>query len=209
VKSLELLLSSLDVDRVTLVMHDWGGPIGMAWALDHPERVSRLIICNSWCWSVRDQRAIRMFSSLVGGPIGRFLCRYFNFFPRVLMRASFGDKTKLSDLAHRHFMEPFPTPRSRKATWVFPRAIIGEGDWLDALWKRRQVLSDLPLLLLWGMKDPGLSGEVLAGWESGFRRHATERYTDVGHNVPEELGDRAIAPIERFLATNAAQGNGA
>ena len=174
-KNLELLLNSLAVERVTLVMHDWGGPIGMAWALDHPERVSRLVVCNSWCWSVRDQKAMRMFSNLVGGPMGRFLCRHFNFFPRVLMRASFGDKSKLSDLAHTHFMAPFPTSRSRKGTWVFPRAIIGESDWLDALWKRRKVLSNLPLLLLWGMKDPGLSEPVMAGWESGFQHHITER----------------------------------
>lgn len=201
-ENLTRLLDHLDVDRVTLVMHDWGGPIGMSWALDHPERVSRLIVHNSWCWSVRDQSTIRAFSNLVGGPVGRFLCRYFNAFPRVLMPASFGDKTRLSDLARRHFASPFPTPRSRKGTWVFPRAIIGESDWLDALWARRAALSNLPLLLLWGMKDAGLSADVLAHWESAFPHHRTERFADVGHNVPEELGDRAITPIERFLTEN-------
>ncbi|HEY5758495.1 MAG TPA: alpha/beta fold hydrolase [Steroidobacter sp.] len=202
--NLASLLDSLEFDRATLVMHDWGGSIGMAWALAHPERVSRLIVHNSWCWSVRDQRSIRLFSNLVGGPIGRVLCRYLNAFPRVLMPASFGDKANLSDIARRHFVSPFPTPRSRKGTWVLPRAIIGESDWLDTLWKRRGPLSSLPLLLLWGMKDAGLSGDVLARWEGAFARHTTERYADVGHNVPEELGDRAIVPIERFLAENPA-----
>ena len=206
VENLALLLASLELNNVTLVMHDWGGPIGMAWALDHPELVSRLIVQNTWCWSVRDQKAIRTFSNLAGGPVGRFLCRYFNFFPRVLMPASFGDKANLSETARRHFVAPFPTPRSRKGTWVFPRAIIGESDWLDALWERREALSNLPLLLLWGMKDAGLSGDVLARWEGAFPRHKTERYADVGHNVPEELGDRAILPIERFLAENPANG---
>jgi pimeloyl-ACP methyl ester carboxylesterase len=202
--NLELLLASLKVERATLVMHDWGGPIGMAWALDHPELVTRLIVHNSWCWSVRDQRTIRLFSNLVGGPVGRFLCRYFNFFPRVLMPASFGDPAKLSEVARRHFISPFPTPRSRKGTWVFPRAIVGESDWLDSLWKRHKALSNLPLLLLWGMKDAGLSGDVLARWEDAFPRHTTEQYADVGHNVPEELGDRAIVSIERFLIANPA-----
>lgn len=202
VKNLELLLSSLEIDKATLIMHDWGGPIGMSWALDHPERVSRLVVCNSWFWSVLDHRPMRLFSKLAGGPLGRFLCRCFNFFPRVLMPASFGDKTRLSVIARRHFLSPFPTPRSRKGTWVFPRAIIGQSDWLDAQWRRRAPLSNLPLLLLWGMKDAGLSEALLTKWEDAFPRHSTERYADVGHNVPEELGDRAIAPIERFLAAN-------
>jgi hypothetical protein len=60
------------------------------------------------------------------------------------------------------------------------------------------------MLLLWGMKNAGLSGDVLARWEGAFPRHTTERYADVGHNVPEELGDRAIVPIERFLTANPA-----
>jgi pimeloyl-ACP methyl ester carboxylesterase len=89
----------------------------------------------------------------------------------------------------------------------FPRVIIGERDWLVSLWRHQKVLSDLPSLLLWGMKDPGLSGEVLAGWESGFPRHTTERYADVGHNVSEELADRPIAQIERFLAANVTLGS--
>lgn len=201
-KNLALLLDSLALDRVTLITHDWGGPIGMSWALDHPERVSRLIVCNSWFWSVQDQQVLRTFSNLIGGPVGRFMCRYLNVFPRVLMPASFGDKATLSDMARRHFVSPFPTPRSRKGTWVFPRAIIGESDWLDALWKRRGVLANLPLLLLWGMKDAAFTADLLARWEGAFPRHTTEQYADVGHNVPEELGDRAIVPIERFLTAN-------
>ncbi|CAH1664758.1 alpha/beta fold hydrolase [Chelatococcus asaccharovorans] len=208
VENLNLLLSSLDIDQATLIMHDWGGPIGMSWALDNPERVSRLVVCNSWFWSVRDHRPMRLFSKLAGGPLGRFLCRYFNFFPRVLMPASFGDKARLTPVARHHFLAPFPTPRSRKGTWVFPRAIVGQSDWLEAQWRRRAPLSDLPLLLLWGMKDAGLSEALLTKWEEAFPRHSTERCADVGHNVPEELGDRAIAPIERFLTANPIKGAG-
>lgn len=197
--NLTQLLDHLDLRNVTLVLHDWGGPIGMSWALDHPDRLSRLIVCNSWFWSVRDQTALRRFSKIIGGPVGRFLCRRLNLFPRVLMPASFGDKANLSTTARRYFVAPFPTPQSRKGTWVFPRAIIGQSDWLETLWERRDVPSRIPLLLLWGMKDAAFSADLLARWEAAFPDHDTERFDDVGHNVPEELGERAIAPIEHFL----------
>jgi hypothetical protein len=58
------------------------------------------------------------------------------------------------------------------------------------------------------MKDAGLSESLLTKWEDAFPDHSTDRFADVGHNVPEELGDRAIAPIGRFLAAHPIKGSG-
>ena len=90
----------------------------MSYALNHPSNIHRIIVYNRWFWSVKGTKPFEGFSGFVGSPIGRFLCRNFNFFPRVLIPASFGNKKKLSRSAHRHFIEAFPTPRSRKGTWV-------------------------------------------------------------------------------------------
>ena len=47
IDNLEALLESLRLDNITLAMHDWGGAIGMGYAIRHPEKIKRLIIFNT------------------------------------------------------------------------------------------------------------------------------------------------------------------
>jgi pimeloyl-ACP methyl ester carboxylesterase len=199
--NLARFIDELGLINVTLVVHDWGGPIAMSYALQHAGNVRRIVACNSWFFSVRDQVVLRSFSRLIGGPLGRLLIRRFNLFARVLLPASFGDKRRLTHALRRQFTAPFPTPASRKGTWVFPRAIIGESAWLETLWELRAQLAHIPVLLLWGMKDPAFA-PLLPRWQRAFPNNQTVTFDDVGHNVPEELGDRANAPIEAFLASH-------
>ncbi|WP_312285870.1 hypothetical protein [Chryseobacterium gleum] len=102
--------------------HDWGGPIGISYAENHPDRVKRLIVFNSWFWSVKDDKTLHTFSKFMGSALGRNLCKYFNFFPRVLMKMDMGDKKNYSKATHQHYIKPFPHARTRKGTWVFPRS---------------------------------------------------------------------------------------
>lgn len=199
-ENLARLIDALGLKNITCVVHDWGGPIGMSYALDHPGNVKRIIAYNSWFWSVRGTRTFEGFSGLMGGPVGRFLCRSFNFFPRVLIPVSVGNRKKLSRSAHRHYIEAFPTPRSRKGTWVFPGAIVGQSEWLETLWARRGALKDTPVLLLWGLKDVAFDAKLLARWEGAFPDHVTVRYPNVGHFAPEEIGRDAIPAVDSFLA---------
>jgi haloalkane dehalogenase len=126
------------------------------------------------------------------------LCRRFNFFPRVLMKASFGDPSRLSSSLHAQYLAPFPDPDSRKGTWVFPRAIIGESEWLGAIWARRAALAHIPALLIWGMKDAAFA-PLLPRWREAFAHHRCVLLADVSHNVAEEAAERLFAPIESFL----------
>lgn len=199
-ENLARFIDALGLKNITFVLHDWGGPIGMSYALDHPGNVKRIIAYNSWFWSVRGIKTFEIFSGFMSGAIGRFLCRNFNFFPRVLLPGSVGDKKKLSKSAHQHFIKAFPTPRSRKGTWVFPGAIIGQSDWLETLWAKRGALKNTPVLLLWGLKDVAFTADLLARWEDAFPHHMTLTYAHVGHFAPEEIGQDAIPPVESFLA---------
>jgi haloalkane dehalogenase len=100
---------------------------------------------------------------------------------------------------HQHYISAFPTPRSRKDTWVFPGAIIGQSEWLEALWAKRRALKRTPVLLLWGLKDVAFTAELLMRWEEASPDHLTLRYQNVGHFGPEEIGADAISPVESFL----------
>jgi haloalkane dehalogenase len=198
-ENLERFVDRRGLKDITLVVHDWGGAIGMCYALDHPENIKRLIVLNTSFWSVKGIKEAEDFSRYLGGPVGRFLCRYFNAFPRFIVPYAFGDRSKLTRAVHRHYIKPFPTPDSRKGTWVFPKAIIGESDWLASLWAMRDRLAGKPVLVLWGLKDPAFSMRELDRWKTAFPNLKAHTFSDVGHFVAEELGPVAIGPIETFL----------
>lgn len=202
-RNLERLIEFLGLTKLTLVIHDWGGPIGMSYALDHPDQIKRMIVYNTWFWPVQGfSRTLVRFSQFVGGSIGQFLCRQFNFFPRVLMPTSVGQRQSLPPHIHRHYLKPFAEPTSRKGTWVFPGAITGQREWLESLWNKREALRDKPFLFLWGMKDNAFTADFLVRWENSFPRHQTYRFPEIGHFVAEELADQATHHIDAFLANN-------
>jgi pimeloyl-ACP methyl ester carboxylesterase len=198
-ENLKRFIETLGLKDITLVLHDWGGAIGMGYALDHPENIKRLVVFNNSFWSLRGVKGAERFSNIVGSSLGRLVVRWFNAFPRFVIPGVFGDKKKLSKLAHRHYIKPFPTPASRQGAWVLAKAIIGESDWLASLWEKRARLADKPVLILAGLKDPTFGPEKLARWQEAFPNHVTVTYPQVGHFVPEELGPEAVAPVERFL----------
>ena len=192
--NLTLLLDSLDLEGITLVVQDWGGPIGLSYAIEHPERVKRLVILNTWMWSVRDQFYYQAFSGMMGGPIGRPLCRHFNLFTRAVVPMAYGNRAKLTKEIHRHYYAPHPTGESRKGTWVFPRQIIGSSDWLADLWSRRDRIASKPALIAWGMKDIAFREQELQRWITLFPDAPVTRFPGAGHYVQDEEGD-AIAPL--------------
>lgn len=198
--NLQTLLDNLDLSGITLVVQDWGGPIGLAYAIHNPQRVKRLVILNTWLWPVDDDWYYRAFSGFMGGLIGRFLIRRFNFFARSVVRAAYGDKGKLTPHVHAHYLNPLPTPASRKGSWVFPGAIIGETDWLGQLWDQRAQLTDKQVMLAWGMKDIAFREKELRRWMALFPEAAVTRYAGAGHYVQDEKGPELAALIAEFMA---------
>ena len=199
-RNLELLLEHLDLRDITLVVNDWGGPIGLSYALNHPDRVARLVITNTWMWPVNDDWYYSGFSGFMGGPIGRQLIRRRNFFADTVVKMAFGTKSRLTPAIHRHYLAPLGTQADRRGSWVFPRQIIAATPWLRSLWERREAIADKPALLAWGMKDIAFREKELRGWEGLLRRSRTVRYADTGHFVSEEVPDALATEIERLIA---------
>ena len=194
------LLDTLDLQDATLVVQDWGGPIGLSYALAHPERVSRLVIMNTWMWPIGDNLAAQLFSRILGSAVGRFVIQQFNFFARVIMPFAFGDKARFPKEIHAHYLHPLDTPPKRKGSWVFPKAILGSEPWLDQLWQQRDRLAGKPALLVWGMKDPAFPPPVLHRWQKLFPAAEVHTRDDVGHYVQEELGRELGELIDDFLS---------
>lgn len=192
-----MILDSLDLRNITLVVGDWGGPIGLSYALDHPDRIENIVVTNSWLWSVAGDWYYRAFSGFMGGAVGRSLIRRRNFFAKSVVRSVFGDKAKLTAIVKHHFTAPLASQSERKGSWVFPGQIIGSSDWLARLWERRDALRGKVRTLAWGMKDIAFREKELAIWSQEFPEARVVRFPTAGHflaeEVPEELANEINA----------------
>ena len=197
--NLTRMIQGLGLQKITLVVQDWGGPIGLSYAVAHPENVSGLIILNTWAWPVNRDPYYIAFSSFMGGPIGRMLIRRYNFFANTIMQKAFGDPAKLTPAVHAHYLRALATPSDRKGCLVFPRQIIGSTPWLDQLRDNLSVLKHTPVLIVWGMKDIAFRKKELQRWENIFPHARTVQVPHAGHFVQEEAPDALADAVARFL----------
>ncbi|MFO7768070.1 MAG: alpha/beta fold hydrolase [bacterium] len=199
-QNLGTLIDSLGLEGITLVVQDWGGPIGLSFAIERPERVARLVILNTWLWPVDDDWYYRAFSGFMGGPVGAFLIRRLNFFARVVMPMAYGDRKRLTPEIHRHYLRPLGSAEERLQCLTLPREIIASTGWLRSLWNRREVLRERPALIVWGMKDIGFREKELGVWTGALPAAEVVRLTRVGHYVQEEAPEELGEAVDRFLA---------
>jgi haloalkane dehalogenase len=197
--NLETLIGQLDLRDITLIVHDYGGPIGVSYAVRKPENVKRLVIMNSWMWSLQGDPAYER-TRLFAGAFGRFAYERLAFSPRVMMPLAMGDRSKLTRQVHRQYLQALPTSQARHGTWVLARELLGSSEWYDQLWQQRSRIERLPALILWGMRDFAFKQKELHRWQEVFPNARVETYRDAGHFLQEELGERLCAPIEDFMA---------
>lgn len=116
------LLDHLSLESFVLVVQDWGGPIGLRYAVDQPRNIRGVVIMNSWAWEASIPQ--KLFSLVMGGwPLGYWLQTRRNFFVRNLIPRGIWHKDRLTPDLLEAYALPFPSPASRRATWVFPRHI--------------------------------------------------------------------------------------
>ena len=192
------LLEHLDVRDVTLFLSDWGGPIGLDFARRYPERVARLVVANTWCWPVSDDRHFRMFSFMMRSPVGQLLIKRFNVFVTQVMPRAVGDKGVLTPEVMRHYRSAQPGGQ-RAACAAFPGHIIGASDWLASIWADRAAFVDKPTLALWGLRDIAFRRQELERWQSALADVEVHEFEDVGHFVAEEAPDRILPLLRGFM----------
>jgi haloalkane dehalogenase len=200
-RALAAFVDRLGLEDFTLVVHDFGGPIGLPLALERPERVRRLVIFNTWMWSFADDREMVRRGRIVSGALGRFLYRRLNFSLKVLAPSAYGDRRKLTPRIHRQYLAPFPDAKSREQVlWALARALHGSSAFYAGQWERRQRLQDTPALILWGMKDTAFRPPMLARWREALPSAKVVELADAGHWPHEESPDAVLRELSSFLA---------
>lgn len=193
------------VDRInmppfTLVVHDFGGPIALPLCLRRPERVTRLVIINSWMWSFAGDHEMEKNARLAGGALGRFLYQWVNFSLRVLMPYAYGDRRQLTREIHRQYLDRFPDHWSRATVlWRLAHALLGSSNYYDSLWRQREQLRGRPALILWGMRDRAFRPNQLARWRDTLPDARIVELTKAGHWPHEEAPAQVITELRAFL----------
>ena len=193
---IERLLLQLDLSAVTMMVQDWGGPIGFALATRHPERFSGFVIANTWAWPKSDP-GTQVFSRLFGGPIGGYLILRRNFFVEKILPGNV-KRRKLSEAVMDAYRGPFPTPQSRRPLHVFPREILRSRPFLAEIERGLAQLRERPALLTWPTKDVAFREPERRRWEAVFPDHRTVILEGAGHYIQEDAPEEIVAAIREW-----------
>ncbi len=193
------LMDHLNLDHVTLVFSDWGGPIALDFTRKHPDRASGIVILNSWCWPVDTDRHFVRFSSMMSSWPMQFLIRRFNFFITQVTPRAVGDSAILTKEVMSHYKNAQPDPESRAASAALPGYIIGATDWLREIWNDRAAFTGKPALVVWGHKDIAFRRKELETWQAELKHCTVHELPDCGHFLAEEAPEVVAAQIRAFI----------
>ncbi len=203
---LEDLLDQLGIGRFSLVMHDWGGPLGTGLAVRRPADVERLVYLNT---TLAETDLLPGMIRRAASPLfGRLLTQDTPWFIGLL--TSLGARG-LPDEVRRAYHHPYRTRAARRAIWGFVRDIPFDASHPTAavmhdMVARLPTLAGKPVKIVWGMKDPCFHAGVLRRFADHFPGAEVVRVADASHLVIEDAPARVIAEVRGFLGAEAAVG---
>ena len=200
----ELLDRHLGLTRTHLVLHDWGGAIGMGYAVRHPERIGRVVVLNTAAFHLpRCPWRIRLCMVPCLGEVAVRLC---NGFARAALRMATRRRELFTRAVRSGYLAPYRTYRDRVAHLAFVRDIpLGPSHptWpiLAGIDEGLGELKDKPVLACWGLRDFVFTEEFLEGWRTRFPNAQVHRFPDAGHYVLEDAHEAILPMIEQFLGS--------
>lgn len=204
----EALLESLELQDVTIVVQDWGGPIGLTWAARHPERIRSLCIFNTFVHRPPGKVALPLPLKLFRTPgIGELMVKGYNAFVRLfLFKEGVVHPERLGSNERAAYLAPHPTWSSRTAMLVFPREIPADSagrvsDFVAEVHDRLlEGCASKPVLIAWPMNDTAFGPEILEElWLPDFPAAEVHRIEPAGHYIQEDAHERVIPKLLTFL----------
>ena len=194
VRWMRAFIKALDLERITLICQDWGGPIGLRVLADMPERFSRLVAMNT------------------GLPDGRGFSQAFMAWRRYSQQSSELDlaqlirgacRRKLTDAEAAAYAAPFPSRDFQTCALLFPRLVPTRPDHPGAYDNRVAIETlktlDLPVLLAFAEGD-AITREAEAGLRSLFKNVAPPlTIQNAGHFIQEDAGEELAGRIRRWM----------
>jgi haloalkane dehalogenase len=207
VQDLETLLEHLGLrDGLTLVLHDWGGMIGMAYAHRHPERVRRLVVFNTAAFRLPPGKRLPWSLWVCrNSPAGPLLVRGLNAFCRGA--AYWCVRRTLEPTVRAAYLGPYNNWSNRIAILRFIQDIpLKPGDPAYDLVREVEEglgrFSDTPMLICWGLKDFVFNQDFLEEWMRRMPHAEVHSFPDAGHFVLEDAGEAILPLVRDFFGRN-------
>jgi cis-3-alkyl-4-acyloxetan-2-one decarboxylase len=196
------LLDKLDLKDVTLVVHDWGGAIGLGAAVERANRFKSVMVLNTAAFP--PPYIPRRIAACRIPVLGSWAMRYANAFAKAAIFMAIDRLPKLSDRARDGLLAPYDSYRNRVAIDGFVRDIPmspkhATWDVLVQLEKNLPKLKELPIEFVWGMRDwcfrPECMERMNLAWPNATRRELG----DVGHYVMEEASAEVLEELRKLV----------
>ncbi len=206
-ENLEHLLDHLNIDRCVLVVHDWGGAIGMGWAGKHAQRVAGLVVLNTAAFR---SPLLPFRIAVCRWPLlGALLVRGLNGFARAAVFMAVVKRMR-PEVA-RGFLAPYNNWRSRVAIHRFVQDIpmhSNHPSWstLVAVEEGLANLTEVPMMLCWGGADFCFNDWFYNQWQHRFPRAEAHYFKKAGHYVLEDALDEIAPLVDQFLLRSFGQG---
>ncbi|MEM1038032.1 MAG: alpha/beta fold hydrolase [Pseudomonadota bacterium] len=210
---LEALVLKLDLSNITLVMQDWGGPIGLGVAARHPERIKALVVMNTFGFyppvDGMNPEKLKLPPPLLmmrSKGVGDFMVRRLGFFERQVM--TMATATKRKGAAKRAYRDIFKSPSERAGVMAFPRMIPTTTQHPAA----RILLEetgpyveqfDGPARIFWGLKDPLIPIGALDAWKKRLPQAEVTEFKTARHYLQDDVPDELVSYMAEFLRTQA------
>jgi haloalkane dehalogenase len=200
--NLEELLDHLQVEKCSVIVHDWGGAIGMGWAGKFPERVAGLVVLNTAAF--RSSRIPFRIAVCRWPLLGRILVRGLNGFawPATFMAVH----KKMEPEVAEGFLSPYDSWKNRIAVHRFVQDIPlhpTHVSWqaLTRVEKSLKGLRDKPMLICWGGRDFCFNDHFYQEWQKRFPEAIGNYYSNAGHYVLEDAFAEIMSEFIPFLET--------
>jgi len=205
IDNLEKLVDFLGLKNITLVVHDWGGAIGMGLAVRKPGLIKRLVLFNTASFLSSD---IPLRIGLCRIPLlGTILIRYLNLFVRGVLRFGLKRRERLTQNVRAGYLAPYDTFENRIANLKFVQDIpieqtVPSYSVIQYIETNLKQFDGYPILIIWGSQDFCFNVKFLNKWREIFPRAEVREVCNAGHLVVEDASDEIIPWIEGFLRKN-------
>lgn len=202
INNLSKLVEELDLKNITLVVHDWGGAIGMGMATRFPERINKIVVTNTAAFLSKE---IPLSIASCRIPLfGELAVLGFNAFAGVATwRAS---AKGLSKDVKSGLLFPYDSWKNRIATLKFVHDIPLKEEHpsyqtlLDVDQSLTKLL-DKPMLICWGEQDFCFTPNFRKEWQKRFPAATVHAWDDVGHYVIEDVPERFISTMKEWMTS--------
>jgi cis-3-alkyl-4-acyloxetan-2-one decarboxylase len=205
IDNLENLIDILEIKDLTLIVHDWGGAIGMGLATRRPELIRRLVIFNTAAFL---SSHIPLSINLCRLPLfGDLAIRYFNAFAKGAVYRACKNRKRMTAQVKAGYLAPYNSPENRIANLRFVQDIpmspsAPSYSVVQNIQNKLHLFKDHPIQIIWGKQDFCFNDHFLNEWKRHYPKAKVDVMGDAGHYVVEDAHEQIVPLLKEFLSTN-------